>query len=783
MKISSNMLKRYLKKPLTQEQLYKTTNEYITEVESVETLLELDNLVVGHVLTCQRHPNADKLFVCTVDIGETEPEQIVCGAPNVKAGQYVAVAKVGAILPGDFEIKPVKIRGVQSNGMICSLDELGFGDKFTNSEFADGIFTFSDEPKVGSNAVKALNLDQTSLELDVTPNRADLLSVLGFAYDIGAALNEKIEATEPQVKEEGPKNPLEVTILDEGCSRYYARYIDNIKVKPSPLWLQADLIASGIRPVNNVVDITNYVMMELGTPLHAFDADKFGTNEIIIKSATDLEEVITLDEQIRILKKEDITITNGQEVVAVAGVMGLLNTMVNENTTKIILEAASFEPKRVRETSKRLNLVSDSSLRFERGIDEIRIRTAINRAAELLILLADGRVYEGISFSGGSFDRPTMIDLNAEEVNRILGTSFQNQEIKEILRRLNIIETKPCRYLIPTYRKDLNIPADLIEEVGRIYGFNNIPTTLPKSDTRGSYSLRQSYINQIRRRFKYLGFNEVINYSLTKLDDIDLYREATLKPLKLLHPLRDDRAYLRHSLLNGLVSNVKYHLSRQHENMAFYEVGNIYYDNDEPLYLAVILQGKYLDGTFTNTDIKGSFYLIKGILEDLLREYNVLVKYEKETEIKGFQPNSCAKVSVEDETLGFIGKIHPLILDDSYAFEINLEVLFKNIQKQEKFELISRYPSISRDISIVVDKEIPAIKFEELIRQTSRNYLTNLDIFDVYHDEKFGTNKVSLGFRLTFNSTEKTLENDDVDKIMKSILFRLQKEYNAEIRQ
>lgn len=783
MKISSNMLKRYLKKPLTQEQLYKTTNEYITEVESVETLLELDNFVVGHVLTCQKHPNADKLSVCTVDLGENEPEQIVCGAPNVRAGQYVGVAKVGAVLPGDFEIKPVKIRGVESNGMICSLDELGFGDKFTNPEFSDGIFVFDGEPKVGSNAVEALNLDQTSLELDVTPNRADLLSVLGFAYDIGAALNEKIEAIEPLVKEEGPKNPLKVTILDDGCSRYYARYIDNIKVKPSPLWLQADLIASGVRPVNNVVDITNYVMMELGTPLHAFDADKFKTDEIVVKSARDLEEVITLDEQIRILKKDDITITNGQKVVAIGGVMGLLNTMVNEETTKIILEAASFNPKRVRDTSKRLDLISDSSLRFEREIDEVRVRTAINRAAELLILLAEGRVYEGISFSGGSFARPTMIDLNAEEVNRSLGTSFQKPEIKEILRRLNVIETKPDRYLIPTYRKDLKIPADLIEEVGRIYGFNNIPTTLPKSNTIGSYSLRQSLIYQIRRRFKYLGFNEVVNYSLTKLDDIDLYREPAPTPLKLLHPLRDDRAYLRHSLLNGLVTNVKYHLSRQHENLAFYEVGNIYYDNDEPLYLSAIINGKYLDGTFTNKDIKGSFYLIKGILEDLLEEYNVITKFEKETKIKGFHPGSCAKVLIEDVTLGFIGKIHPAILDDAYAFEINLEVLFKNIQKQEKYELISRFPSISRDIAIVVDKEIPAIKFLELIKQTTRNYLTNLDVFDVYYDDKFGPEKVSLGFRMTFNSTEKTLENDDVDKIMKSIIFRLQKEYSAEIRQ
>lgn len=783
MRISSNILKRFLKKDLNKDDLYKLTNEYITEVESIETLLEIDNLVVGYVKSCEKHPNADKLSVCQVDIGEEKIEQIVCGASNVAAGQYVIVAKIDAVLPGDFEIKPVEIRGVKSNGMICSLDELGLKDQILAPEYEDGIYVFDGKPTIGTDASEALGLNQISLELDVTPNRADLLSVLGFAYDFGAAIDEKVEFIEPTVTEEGPKNPLKVKIEDEGCYRYYARYLDNIKVKPSPIWLQADLLASGIRPINNVVDITNYVLMELGTPLHAFDARKFDSDEIVIKRANDLEEVITLDEEIRILKEDDIVITNGNKPVALGGVMGLLNTMVDNETTEIILEAASFDPKRVRNTSRRLDLISDSSLRFERGIDEVRVRTALNRAAEMLVKYADARVYEGISFSGESFKKPAIIEITPEQINKTLGTTFVKDEVKQLLRRLNIIETRPDNYLVPTYRRDLLIPADLIEEVGRLYGYNNIPFTMPKSDKAGGYTQRQIFVNQIRKRFKHLGFNEVINYSLGEVKDIDLYRDEGPKPLKLIYPLRDDRAYLRHSLVNGLVNNVKYHLSRQHSDLAFFEVGNIYYKGEEPLYLSAIINGDYFDGTYTKGKIKGSYYLIKGILEDLLKEYNVEVEFIKETNISGFHPGACARILIEDLTLGFIGKIHPLILDDAYAFEINLEELLDNVNKQEKFALISKYPSIQRDLAIVVDKDMPASKIEGLITQTTRRNLVNLEVFDVYHDDKLGIDKVSLGFRLTFNSTERTLENDDVDKLMRSVVFRLEKELNAEIRQ
>ena len=783
MKISTNMLSRYFKRPLTAEQLFKITNEYITEVESLTPLLEVDNLVVGYVKSVERHQNAEKLFVCQVDVGENTVEQIVCGADNVRAGQYVCVAKVGAVLPGDFEIKAVQIRGVQSNGMICSLEELGFDEKLVDSRYQGGIYYFDEPKEIGSDAVKALNLAQFSLELDLTPNRTDLLSVLGFAYDLGAAVNEKVTAIEPEVIELGPENPLKVIIEDQGCLRYYARYLDNIKVKPSPMWLQADLIASGIRPINNVVDVTNYVLLELGTPLHAFDADKFATDQIVVRKAKDLEEVITLDEQIRILKTDDIVITNGNKTTAIGGVMGLLNTAVDSKTTKIILEAATFDSTRIRQTSRRLDLVSDSSIRFERGIDELRVRTAINRAAELLVQVADARVYKTIKFAGQPFDRPTIISLTAKEVNKYLGTELEKTELKSILKRLNIIEAKPDSYLIPSYRNDVKIKADLIEEVARIYGYNNIPTTLPKNAEIGGYTNKQLFIKQIRKQLKYLGFNEAINYSLTVADNLNLYQDSSQEKVKLVNPLRDDRVCLRQSLINGLVDNVKYHLSRQHDNLKFFEVGSVYYRDYEPTQLAAIINGKFIDGAFTQNDLTTDFYLIKGILENIFKLYEINVIFIKVTIVKGFHPGIAAKILLNDEKIGFIGKIHPAILIDSYAFEVDLDKMFNQIEPQADFKTISRFPSISRDLAVVIDKNISAGKIIELLKQTTRKYLTSIKVFDRYEDVKLGEDKISLAFRLTFNAKDRTLETNDVDKLMKSVVFRLEKELKAEIRQ
>lgn len=781
MKISTNMLKNYVGE-ITNEKLYELTNNYIIEVESLTPLVDTNSLVVGYVKESEKHPNSDHLSVCKVDV-KSEVKQIVCGAANVKAGQYVIVALEGTVLPGNFEIKPATIRGVDSSGMICSLEELGFEEKNIDEEYRNGIYHFKTPQEIGSDALKALNLDQATLELSLTPNRSDLLSVLGFSYDLAAVLNKKLKISEPEVIESNLENPLKVTIEDKGCKRYYARYLDNIKIASSPDWLKADLLASGIRPINNVVDITNYILMDLGTPLHAFDAKKFGSNEIVVKKAKNLSEVITLDEERRTLTNEDITITNGNEVKAIGGVMGLLNSEIDETTTSVILEAAWFEPKRIKKTSKRLNLESDSSTRFEKGVDELRVLTALNKAAEMIQQIAGARVYRNVAFAGEPFDKPTLINLEATDVNKLLGTTLTKTEVKDILKRLNIIETKPNLYLIPNYRKDLKIKEDLVEEVGRIYGFNNLETNLPAITNMGRRTTKQTLTKLIRNHFVHLGFNEVINYSLIKESDVHLYKEDEDKIISVLQPMSEDKKSLRQSLINGLVSNVNYHLKRQQENVAFLEIGRTYFENEEINNLALIIQGEFISGNYLNDQVLSNFYTLKGILETLEKLLDVNFKYEKIKTIKGMHPGVLAKVFLDKEEIGLIGQIHPNILKDSFALELNLDKLLNNVNLLTNYQPVSKYPSITRDISLIIDKTVVNEKITNIIKQTGRKELIKLELFDFYLDEKLADNLVSLAYRLTFNSGEKTLLKEDIDKTMRSIHVRLERELGAKIKQ
>lgn len=779
MKISTKMLENLL--GFLPENLYDLTNSYITEVEDYTKLVEATGLVTGHVLTCVDHENSDHLHVTTVDLGNGLVEQIVCGAKNVAAGQYVVVATPGAVLPGGFEIKRSKIRGVESNGMICSLAELGIEEKYVADQFKDGIYYFTQAVPLGEDPLKHLGLDQHTLELSLTPNRADLLSVLGFAYDLAAVLDKKITYKEATPFETDVLNPVVVDNQSEGCNRYFARTITGVKVKESPEWLRGALIASGIRPINNVVDVTNYVMLELGTPLHAFDRTKFETDKVVIRDAKDGEVVVTLDGVKRTLTKKDIVITNGLYPVALAGVMGLENTMVSAETKDIILEAASFNPKRVGDTSKRLDLRSDSSLRFERGLDETRVRMAINRAAELLYELANGNVCKEIAFSGAPYPKPVKVELTVSDVNKTLGINLDEATLRQLLKRLNIIMVSEHVYMISSYRNDLTIKADLIEEVARIYGLNQIPMILPETNLRGTYSLRQKHILKIKQMMRALGFNEVINYSLTKKETVNLYTRPNTDIIELLHPMSEDKKVLRHSLINGLVDNVIYHQSRQMDDLKFFEVGRTYYSHEEPMHLSAIMTGVYEGMTWQKDQINASYYVVKGILESITDYFDLTPTFET-SQIEGLHPGVTAKVSLGLDQLGIVGKLHPQTGIEAFVFEINLEVLLKHVLKQTNFETISRFPNITRDLAFVVDKSIPQANIEALIKQTARKFLVDLTLFDVYLDQKIGEDKKSLAYSMTFNAKDKTLEAADIDKLMRSILNRLQFEFKAEIR-
>ncbi|HKL61451.1 MAG TPA: phenylalanine--tRNA ligase subunit beta [Acholeplasma sp.] len=779
MKIATNLLKNFIN-PVP-ENLYELTNQYITEVESFTKWLDIPGIVTGKVLTCVPHENSDHLNVTTVDIG-TSIEQIVCGAKNVGAGQSVIVATTGAVLPGDFLIKPSKIRGVESNGMICSLRELGIEDKYVSELYKDGIFYFSQEVPVGVDPRPYLGLDQDTLELSLTPNRADLLSVLGFAIDLGAVLEQKVTFEEKPVHEISKLNPVVVNLDTEGCHKYYARHIDGVVVKESPEWLRGVLIASGIRPINNVVDVTNYVLLELGIPLHAFDAKKLRTNKIVVRNAKAGEEIITLDDVKRTLTKDDILITNGELPICLAGVMGLSNTVVDNETTQVIFEAASFDKVSIRNTSKRLDLRSDASLRFERGIDESRLRLAVNRAASLLQEISGATISKEITFVGGAFERPVRIDLTLEKVNKTLGLDLSKEQLNGLLKRLGIIHVSNVTYLVPSHRNDLKIDADLIEEVGRIYGFDNIPSTLPKQGGLGKHTFKQKQIIEIRKQLRALGFNEVINYSLVAEDVVQLFSPKSKDIIKLLHPMSDDRIVLRHSLINGLYDNITYHQSRQINDLKLFEIGRKYHHNEEPTYLGLIIDGDYMTQNWQKKSLEGDFFMLKGIVEKLFNFYEVGVVFEKTSEIEGFHPGIQAKMVCNGEAIGYIGKLHPRLNSEAVAVEFNLDAVFNQISNQANFKTVSKYPNITRDIAFVVDKSLEVNQIEALIAQTARKFLIDIELFDLYIDAKIGEDKKSLAYKMTFNSTEKTLETNDIDKIMKSIINRLQYEFKAEVR-
>ncbi|MDL2292446.1 phenylalanine--tRNA ligase subunit beta [Acholeplasma sp. OttesenSCG-928-E16] len=786
MKITKNLLKNFIDIP---DDIDKLTNQYITEVEDYFLPFEINNLVIGHVLECQDHPNSDHLHITKVDVKD-EILDIVCGAPNVKKGQFVIVAKEGAKLSDDFIIKKSTIRGVESNGMICSLKELGFDLKNIPLKYLDGIYYFEEDMSdfLGLDALEVLNIDGFVMELGITPNRSDLLSYLGYAYDLAAVTNKMVDLPKPKITESNVNNPLSIEIKTDGCKVYYGRHFTNIKVKESPWWLKSVLILNDIRPINNVVDISNYVLLEYGTPLHMFDAKKVKTNKIVVKDGFSNLEVVTLDEQRKVLKEEDIVVTDGVNPIAIGGVMGLLNTVIDESTTEVILEAAYFDKKRVKDTSKRLNLKSDSSLRFEKGIDIKRIKLALERASELLVTLADASVSKGVIKAGSDELKETKIKIKNDYFTKKLGTKIDENTLDDIFKRLNYSIKKENDFYIltlPSYRSDLLIDADILEEVSRLYGYDKLNKKELLSSSKGTLTKRQKDIRRLRHFLANNGLNETINYTLIKESDVQKFQSIG-EVLKIMQPLTEDRNALRQSLVNGLIETLNYNQSRKIKDCSLFEIGNCYAYNKEELKLGILLSGSYLSRKLESVSIDASFYLLKGLLDKIAFEFNIDYKLEKSNSISALHPNKQAHIIYNGETIGFIGCLHPNELSrydilDSVVLEINLDKIL-GANNEVKYQPVSKYPSIERDIAFIVLEESDLSAIEAMIRQTTKKYLVGLEIFDVYRDDKVGENKKSLAYSLTFNDSSKTLESSDIDKLMKSVANRLEHEFKAVIR-
>ncbi|RYM06894.1 phenylalanine--tRNA ligase subunit beta [Sporolactobacillus sp. THM7-7] len=780
----------------------KITNAGI-EVEHVTYPGEgLKGLVIGQIESCTSHPQAEKLRLCNVNLG-SETVQIVCGAPNVAAGQKVIVATVGARIGGNKKIKRAKLRGEESNGMICSLDELGVKSDLVPKEYADGIYVFDDDVPVGADALPYLNLDDVILDLDILINSAHCMNMIGVAHEVAAILDRPVRMPHPEVPEtdEAAADRVNVTLAAAEKVPYYgARMIEGIKVGPSPRWMQLRLMAAGIRPISNVVDIANYVMLEYGQPLHTFDFDAFGSNRVLVRTARQGENIQTLDGQERTLSSEDIVITNGREPSAIAGVMGGTRSEVSGETKKVLLEAAVFDPISIRKTAQRLQLRTDASSRYEKGLDRNRVSSAADRAAELMARYAGGRILKGIVEQGEREVPERVITMPWRKINQVLGASLSQEDIKATLERLGFTvaaEEETIRVTVPSRRFDVSIPEDLVEEVGRIYGYNNLPATLPEGT---SVHAALTPYQKIRRRTEQLmesaGLFQAYTYSLTTGEKATALtvKDSDPKPTKVVWPMSEEHAALRQSIIPQLIDVVKYHMNRQMPDVRLYEIGKVFLTKEgcarpeEEEHLAGVLTGRISERGWEGEPEAVDFFTVKGILEELSASLAVAdrVAYTS-AERDGLQPGQTADILLDGEIIGYLGALHPQLqkdagLNKTYVFEVAIESLLKQDQPDITYRSLPRFPSTTRDMALVVDRSLPASDLYRVIRKTGAPLLDSVKLFDVYEGEHVSENEKSLAFSLIYLDPERTLTDDEVSAVHERIIKACKKQFGARLR-
>lgn len=760
------------------------------EYESIGRLCEATGLVIGRVIECVDHPESDHLHICQVDLGD-KIEQIVCGAPNVKEGILVIVATIGAKLPGGITIKPTKLAGTDSNGMICSIAELGLESKFLSAEDKEGIHILGDGAIVGEDPLKYLEYDDEVIDFELTANRADLLNILGMAYEVGAIYNKVVNVPKIELKEldEDINESMTIDVQTENCPIYLGKKVLNVKIEESPQFIKARLIASGIRPINNVVDISNYVMLEYGQPLHFFDADKLG-NKVIVRMANNDEEIVTLDGIKRTLSESDIVIANSNESVALAGVMGGLSTEVENDTKNIFIEAAIFNPMNIRYTSKNI-LRSEASSRYEKGVDPNRTEAALKRACELLEKYAGGQITAGILSHDLTDKSPKKIEITLSKINSVLGYELTIDEVTNTLARLEFIyklDGENITVLVPTRRMDVNIKEDLIEEIGRIYGYDHITGKLPVISTKtGIRTKKANLIRNVRNRLCSLGLNQVVTYSLTSDKTNTLFNEIKYADVAVLDPMSEDKKYLRKSLIPSLISVYDYNASRNIKNVNIFETASIYYKNDEYVeesMVAGLLSGDYNGNLWQNSIQKIDFYMLKGVIENLLEYLGYSNRYQFSNEtLKDLHPGISCSIKVDNEIVGYMGKVHPNISKkDLYVFEISLDKLMTKKVREIKYKEISKYPSVNKDVAFIVDKEIKSEQIMSILKKVDGRLLESVDVFDVYVGENVAEDKKSLAYSLVFKNNERTLTDEEVTTIFEKMILEVEQKLNAELR-
>ncbi|MBR1416965.1 MAG: phenylalanine--tRNA ligase subunit beta [Bacilli bacterium] len=789
--ISLNWVKDYV--DLSGEDLKELAVKITKAGINVENVItnHIDNLVIGEVVDCINHENSDHLHVCQVDVGD-KTLQIVCGAPNVRKGIKVIVALSGSTLPGDVKIEAGVIRGVESNGMICALFELGLEEK-TEENYAKGIEELPHDAPVGVNALEYLGLDDTLYELDVHKHRNnDCYYHIGFAYEVATIINKEVKLPESNYnvdKSDDINNYIKLDVKTQKCPFYVGRMVKNIIIKESPDWIKKRIIAAGMRPINNVVDISNFVMLEYGQPTHFFDADKLGKN-VLVRQASDNENIKTLDGNERILNHNDIVITDGEKPICIAGVMGGENTEIDDNTKNIFIEAAIFDSVAIRNTSSRLNLKSEASIRYGKGLNYEYTLKAMDRCLSLLEEYANATVIDGVLLHDEVDKTEKKVSFKVEEINKILGIKISKEDMENELKRLSFdykLNDETFDVTIPRRRLDIdpNV-ADMAEEIGRLYGYHNLVSTLPKVPTkRGMYQGDVAIRKTTSKRLRSLGLNEVKNYTLVNPKMGSMFNYDDKENIILPNPMSIDKSVVRTSLIPSLLTNYDYNKARKVNDINIYEIAKTYDKNfNEETKVAILMKGNYITNKVNNSNIKVDFYLLKGIIENILKYLGFKNRYSFEKlEVKELHPGVSASILLDQKQIGIIGKIHPSIIkDDVFVAEFSLTKLYEQNIKPLKYKEASKYPEIQKDMAFIVKKDITAKEIMDVIKKSGGRLLTNIDIFDVYTGENVKDDEKSIAFNLTFADSTRTLDDEEVMNVFNNIISNVTAKLNAVLR-
>ncbi len=762
-----------------------------SKVEGIENLgREIDKVVVGKVLECEMHPDSDHLHVCMVDVGEGDAIQIVCGAPNVAVGQKVPVALNGATLPDGIKIKKGKLRGVMSNGMICSHEELGIEASRLGYEPEYGILVLDETTEIGSDVKDLFGLNENVVEFEITSNRPDCFSIIGLARETAATFKKPFNVPTPEFKEAGGdiNDMLTVEIADKDkCKRYCARAVKNVKIGPSPKWMRERLEASGVRAINNIVDITNYVLLEYGQPMHAFDIRDIAGGKITVRRANDGEAIKTLDEQDRTLTNDDLVIADNDRAIAIAGVMGGFNSEIKDDTTTVVFESAMFDASSVRLSAQRVGLRTEASSRYEKGLDYHNTVPAIERACELVESLGCGENISGMIDVMGNVEAPVSIKFRPDKINAFLGTDVAEGEMLEIFERLGI-ECRDMMLYPPSFRPDLQAEADIAEEVARFYGYDVIPTTLMTGQTTcGIHTPEQKLEREISNILTAQGLYEIYTYNFqspSMLDKLNVSADSPLRnQVRISNPLGEDTSVMRTTMAGSMLETLSRNYNYRTKTGKFFELGRVYIPNekgqlpDEPRTLMI--------GMYNDVD----FYDIKGVCEEMFSELHIKdVEYERLTDNPVYHPGRSAVIKANGKTLGVIGEVHPSVLRNfeigvkAYIGELDFAAIFNASDRDIKYTPLTKFPAVTRDFSIVCDVMTPVADIEKVMKKAGGKLLSKLELNDVYTGSQIPEGKKSVMYKAEFKAPDRSLTGEEADNLHAKIVKNLAGELGAELR-